>query len=133
MSEQAPNLPGVVSGITQQNFDALNGRLAAAEDEATKANEALAALPKFVTGTVELEWNGAGPASNTKEVTHGLGATPADVHLQLDRLISSAGNPELFAFGVELGVIVFKVNATLPTSSVPGTGTKVKFTWTAFG
>ena len=31
MAESPPNLPGVVSGITQQNFDALNRRLYALE------------------------------------------------------------------------------------------------------
>lgn len=95
---------------------------------------ATAATRKVNFGTVELEWNGAGSASNTKEVTHGLGAVPLYVGLTLAKLITSAGSGELFGFGVEpTSSTIFKVNATLPTGSIPGAGTKVKFFWTAIG
>lgn len=89
---------------------------------------------KVAWGNVELEWNGAGPASNTKEVTHGLGVVPTFIDLELARLIVAAGNGDHFTTGTEAtSATVFKCNSTLPTGSIPGVGTKVKFFWTAFG
>jgi hypothetical protein len=90
-------------------------------------------VKKWTTGTVELEWNGAGEASNTKEVGHGLGVAPTAIKIELATLITVAGNSNLFGFGTEAtSSTVFKVNATLPTGSKPAAGTKVKFFWAAF-
>lgn len=85
-------------------------------------------------GTVTLVWNGAGSASNTAEVEHGLQSTPLAVYLQLDSLLTVAGNAMHFTFGVERkSSSIFKVNATLPTGSIPSAGSTVTFTWIAFG
>lgn len=121
-----------------RNFEDLYNRAQTVEASNEAGNEflrlAVKGKRKIAWGNVELEWNGAGPASNTKEVTHGLGVVPTFIALELATLITVAGNANLFGFGTEpTSKTVFKCNSTLPTGSVPGAGTKVKFFWTAFG
>lgn len=80
MSEQAPNLPGVVSGITQQNFDALNGRLGTTE---AKAASAISAVPvgEHVQNWGESSVTFTGGGGATVEIEHKLGVAPTNVQV----------------------------------------------------
>jgi hypothetical protein len=128
---EVQRLPGVVSGVVQQNFDALNQRLGLLE-QIFSLGEAFLGLAvlgdrKLAFGTSALTFSG-GTTSSLKTVTHGLGTAPAVV-IPITFAAGAFGSLVTFNIAAKEET-TFSVNGETKSATGPG---NVTFDWIAIG